>query len=79
MKTTFGFGISSPKKVEKPITMEEVKRTKLLFGEHKGMSLLDVPVDYLAWLEGQKLADGAKTSDYFMRCLDFAIRQNKKR
>jgi uncharacterized protein (DUF3820 family) len=76
MKTTFGLGIQPPR-AQKPITLEEVKRTKLAFGEHKGKPLTDVPIDYLTWLEAQKLSDGAKTSDYFMRCLDFAIRQRK--
>lgn len=75
MKTTYGFGTSAP---AKPITVEEVKRTKLTFGKHKGQSLLDIPTEYLEWLQSEKVTGGENTSTYFMRCLDFAIRNHKK-
>lgn len=56
------------------MNVEEIKRVKLTYGKHKGSNLIDVPTQYLEWLQSEKLTSGENTSSYFMQCLDYAIK-----
>lgn len=69
--------LSVPIAKKREITEQQVRQVKLTFGKHRNKSLMDVPVDYLQWLQTEKLADGENTGTYFMQCLDFAIRNSK--
>ena len=59
--------------VHKGVTLREVQNMKILFGKHKGKPLTDIPLEYLQWLESEKVAQREDTNSYFMRCLNFAI------
>lgn len=71
-------GILNPGSVERTtkkgeITLREVQNMKVLFGKHKGKPLTEIPLDYLQWLESEKISQREDTNSYFMRCLNFAI------
>ena len=57
-----------------PITLREVQNMKILFGKYKGIALNKIPLDYLQWLESEKVSQKEDTNSYFMRCLNFTIK-----
>lgn len=61
--------------------MEEIlmaERLIMKYGKYKGQSMLDIPKDYLLWLQSEKLSQGEPTSSPDMKILDYAIRNSRK-